>query len=150
MQAIFRLVEDDRLRAVDDAVGHFLAAMGRQAVHRPDIRAGQVEQGIVDGIAGERVAASLGLDLLAHRGPGVGVHDGRAGDDLARLPFAVGLSRKTRGIIRQNLWLSLGMVAVLVPATIAGLGIGPAVALHEGSTLVVVFNALRLLAYREG
>ena len=69
------------------------------------------------------------------------------GDDLAQLPFAVGLSRKTRGIIRQNLWLSLGMVAFLVPATILGLGIGPAVALHEGSTLVVVFNALRLLAY---
>ncbi len=70
-------------------------------------------------------------------------------DDLAQLPFAVGLSRKTRGIIRQNLWLSLGMVAFLVPATLFGLGIGPAVALHEGSTLVVVFNALRLLAYKE-
>jgi Cd2+/Zn2+-exporting ATPase len=70
-------------------------------------------------------------------------------DDLDKLPFAVGLSRTTRGIIRQNLWLSLGMVAVLVPATIFGLGIGPAVALHEGSTLVVVVNALRLLAYRE-
>ena len=69
-------------------------------------------------------------------------------DDLRHLPFAVGLSRKSRGIIRQNLWLSLGMVAFLVPATIFGLGIGPAVALHEGSTLVVVFNALRLLAYR--
>jgi Cd2+/Zn2+-exporting ATPase len=69
-------------------------------------------------------------------------------DDLRHLPFAVGLSRKTRGIIRQNLWMSLGMVAFLVPATIFGLGIGPAVALHEGSTLVVVFNALRLLAYR--
>ncbi len=69
-------------------------------------------------------------------------------DDLAQLPFAVGLSRKTRGIIRQNLWMSLGMVAFLVPATIFGLGIGPAVALHEGSTLVVVFNALRLLGYR--
>jgi len=70
-------------------------------------------------------------------------------DDLAKLPFAVGLSRQTRGIIRQNLWMSLGMVAFLVPATLLGLGIGPAVALHEGSTLVVVFNALRLLAYRE-
>ena len=70
-------------------------------------------------------------------------------DDLSRLPFAVGLSRKTRGIIRQNLWMSLGMVAFLVPATLFGLGIGPAVALHEGSTLVVVVNALRLLAYRE-
>ncbi|GAB5550195.1 MAG: heavy metal translocating P-type ATPase [Sandaracinaceae bacterium] len=70
-------------------------------------------------------------------------------DDLSKLPFAVGLSRKTRGIIRQNLWMSLGMVAFLVPATLFGLGIGPAVALHEGSTLVVVANALRLLAYKE-
>ena len=45
--------------------------------------------------------------------------------------------------------VSLGVVVVLVPATIFGLGIGPAVAAHEGSTLVVVANALRLLAYCE-
>ena len=70
-------------------------------------------------------------------------------DDLAHLPFAVGLSRRTKSIIRQNVFVSLGVVAVLVPATILGLGIGPAVAMHEGSTLVVVFNALRLLAYRD-
>src|SRR3546814_15640445 len=70
-------------------------------------------------------------------------------DDLAHLPFAVGLSRHTRGIIRQNVFVSLGVVAFLVPATILGLGIGPAVAMHEGSTLLVVFNALRLLAYRD-
>jgi len=65
-------------------------------------------------------------------------------DDLSRLPFAVGLSRQTSRIIRQNLWIALGMVVVLVPATIAGLTIGPAVVLHEGSTLLVVGNALRL------
>lgn len=69
-------------------------------------------------------------------------------DDLRALPFAVGLSRSARRIIQQNLWASLGMVAFLVPATIMGLaGIGAAVALHEGSTLLVVANALRLLAY---
>lgn len=69
-------------------------------------------------------------------------------DDLRALPFAVGLSRATRRIIRQNLWASLGMVAFLIPATIFGFaGIGIAVALHEGSTLIVVANALRLLAY---
>lgn len=68
-------------------------------------------------------------------------------DDLNHLPFAVGLSRQTSRIIRQNLWISLGMVAFLIPATIFGLRLGPAVVLHEGSTLVVVFNALRLLAY---
>ncbi|WP_255245780.1 heavy metal translocating P-type ATPase [Sphingobium sp. D43FB] len=70
-------------------------------------------------------------------------------DDLSHLPFAVGLSRSTRWVIRQNVFVSLGVVAILVPATILGLGIGPAVAMHEGSTLLVVFNALRLLAYRD-
>ena len=70
-------------------------------------------------------------------------------DDLSQLPFTVGLSRRTRAIILQNLIVSLGVVAFLVPATIFGLGIGPAVILHEGSTLLVVVNALRLLGYRD-
>jgi len=70
-------------------------------------------------------------------------------DDLSHLPFAVGLSRQTRSIILQNVVVSLGIVAILIPSTILGLGIGPAVAVHEGSTLLVVFNALRLLAYRD-
>lgn len=68
-------------------------------------------------------------------------------DDLSQLPFAVGLSRSTSRIIKQNLWVSLGVVAVLIPATILGLNIGTAVLFHEGSTLLVVVNALRLLAY---
>lgn len=70
-------------------------------------------------------------------------------DDLGTLPFAVGLSRATSRIIRQNLWVSLGVVVVLIPATLFGLGIGPAVLMHEGSTLVVVINALRLLGYND-
>jgi Cd2+/Zn2+-exporting ATPase len=69
-------------------------------------------------------------------------------DDLAQLPFAVGLSRSTSRIIKQNLYVSLGVVAVLIPATIFGLNIGTAVLFHEGSTLIVVLNALRLLAYK--
>jgi Cd2+/Zn2+-exporting ATPase len=72
------------------------------------------------------------------------------GDKLEILPFAIGLSRKAKGIIKQNLWISLGVVAILIPSTILGLaGIGIAVLIHEGSTLVVVFNALRLLAYKK-
>ncbi|PZR22343.1 MAG: heavy metal translocating P-type ATPase [Flavobacterium psychrophilum] len=71
------------------------------------------------------------------------------GDKLEGLPFAIGLSRKSRAIIKQNLWISLGVVAVLIPLTIAGVAsIGPAVIAHEGSTLIVVFNALRLLVYK--
>jgi len=68
-------------------------------------------------------------------------------DDLGQLPFAVGLSRSTSRIIKQNLFVSLGVVAVLIPATIFGLNIGTAVLFHEGSTVIVVVNALRLLAY---
>lgn len=71
------------------------------------------------------------------------------GDDLGRLPFIIGLSRATSRVIRQNLWISLGMVAILVPATLAGLQLGAAVVFHEGSTLMVVANALRLLVWRD-
>jgi Cd2+/Zn2+-exporting ATPase len=70
-------------------------------------------------------------------------------DKLSNLPFAIGLSRQAHRIIRQNLFISLGMVAILIPLTILGIAeMGPAVIGHEGSTLVVVFNALRLLTYK--
>ena len=70
-------------------------------------------------------------------------------DDLSKLPFAVALSRASRRLIRQNLWVSLGVVALLIPATLFGwAGIGLAVLIHEGSTIIVVVNALRLLAYK--
>ena len=72
------------------------------------------------------------------------------GDDLRLLPFAFGLGRQASRVIRQNLIASLGIVFVLLVATVTGLaGIGPAVVLHEGSTVLVVANALRLLRYRE-
>jgi Cd2+/Zn2+-exporting ATPase len=71
-------------------------------------------------------------------------------DRLDKLPFAIALSRQSRRIIKQNLWISLGVVAILLPLTILGIAtIGPAVIAHEGSTLVVVFNGLRLLAYKK-
>ncbi len=71
------------------------------------------------------------------------------GDDLSKLPFAVGLGRATRAIIQQNLFISLGVIALLVIASLTGwTGIGIAILFHEGSTIVVVLNALRLLGYR--
>lgn len=70
-------------------------------------------------------------------------------DKLNNLPFAIGLSKKAHRIIKQNLIISLGMVVILIPLTISGIAhIGPAVIGHEGSTILVVFNALRLLAYK--
>ena len=70
------------------------------------------------------------------------------GDDLSKLPFAVALSRQATTIIRQNLWISLGMVLILIPAGLLGLNLAAAVVFHEGSTVFVVLNALRLLAFR--
>ena len=69
-------------------------------------------------------------------------------DDLSKLPFAVALSRQARHIIQQNLVVSLGVIALLIPFSLFGIaGIGIAIIFHEGSTLVVVANALRLLGY---
>jgi len=94
----------------------------------------------------------------------VGIAMGAAGSDVAletadvalmsdkieNLPFVISLSRKSKNIIKQNLWISLGIVAVLIPSTLIGwASIGVAVAIHEGSTLIVVLNALRLLRYKE-
>jgi Zn2+/Cd2+-exporting ATPase len=72
------------------------------------------------------------------------------GNQLSKLPFAIGLGRASRAIIGQNLAISLGVIAVLVVASLAGwAAIGVAIVIHEGSTLAVVANALRLLGYRQ-
>jgi Cd2+/Zn2+-exporting ATPase len=71
------------------------------------------------------------------------------GDDLSKLPFAVGLGRATRAIIVQNLVISLGVITLLFITSLTGfVSIGIAIIFHEGSTLVVVMNALRLLRYK--
>lgn len=94
----------------------------------------------------------------------VGIAMGAAGSDVAletadvalmsdkieKLPFVIGLSRASKKIITQNIFISMGMVAILVPLTLLGIAkIGPAVIMHEGSTLLVVMNALRLLIYKQ-
>ena len=70
-------------------------------------------------------------------------------DDLGQLPFAVGLSRASRGVIRQNLAIALGVIGLLVLTSVFGvIQLSAAVVLHEGSTILVVLNALRLLRFR--
>ena len=67
-------------------------------------------------------------------------------DKLENFLAAFRLSRRARSIIRQNLFISLGTVVVLVTFALFGkipLTIG--VVGHEGSTVVVVMNSLRLL-----
>jgi Zn2+/Cd2+-exporting ATPase len=72
------------------------------------------------------------------------------GDELNKLPFAVGLGRATRRVVFQNLAISALVIAFLIVTSILGVvGIRLAIVFHEGSTLVVVANSLRLLAYRE-
>ncbi len=68
------------------------------------------------------------------------------GDNLRGLTEIIALSRRTSAIVRQNLVISLGISAVLVVAAIAGwAGVSEAIVLHEGSTLIVAFNGIRLL-----
>jgi Cd2+/Zn2+-exporting ATPase len=70
-------------------------------------------------------------------------------DDLSKLPYAAGLGRATRRIIHQNLLIAVGIIAALVILSLAGwAGIGTAILLHEGSTILVVLNALRLLRFQ--
>ncbi|MAS35471.1 MAG: cadmium-translocating P-type ATPase [Anaerolineaceae bacterium] len=70
-------------------------------------------------------------------------------DDLSKLPFAVGLSRASKRIIQQNLGISLGVIGLLIVSSVIGVvQLSGAVILHEGSTILVVLNALRLLGYR--
>jgi Cd2+/Zn2+-exporting ATPase len=70
-------------------------------------------------------------------------------DKIENVEHAVILSRRARSIIRQNIVISLGVILLLVTSALAqkiNLTIG--VLGHEGSTVIVVLNALRLLAFR--
>ncbi len=67
-------------------------------------------------------------------------------EDLTLLPWLISKARKTHAIIKQNLTLSLGVI--LLATTPALLGLVPlwaAVLLHEGGTVLVGLNSLRLL-----
>ncbi len=76
--------------------------------------------------------------------------------DLSKLPFAIDLSRRGARIVRQNVVFSVGVIITLVLATILlplflpgfRLPLPLGVVGHEGSTLIVVANGLRMLALR--
>ncbi|WP_433873144.1 heavy metal translocating P-type ATPase [Saccharopolyspora sp. CA-218241] len=67
-------------------------------------------------------------------------------DDLAALPAAIALSRRARRVVQANLALAGTMIAVLVVWDLVGtLPMPLGVAGHEGSTILVALNGLRLL-----
>jgi Zn2+/Cd2+-exporting ATPase len=77
-------------------------------------------------------------------------------DELNKLPFMLDLSRRAERIVRQNLIFSIGVIVTLVSLTIVVPIFIPGFVMplplgvvgHEGSTLIVVSNGLRLLAVR--
>jgi Cd2+/Zn2+-exporting ATPase len=70
-------------------------------------------------------------------------------DDLAGLAYAKRLAVRTQRVVWQNIIFALGVVVVLVLLTLTiGVPLPLGVVGHEGSTILVVLNGLRLLAYR--
>jgi len=89
------------------------------------------------------------------------------GDDLSALPYAVGLARHARRVVFQNIAIASAVMLALVTLVFFGhhlpfalpawmlsdrgdLGLPFAVSGHEGSTVVVILNGLRLLGERRG
>ena len=71
-------------------------------------------------------------------------------DDLSKIPYVIGLSRQTRRTLWQNLVFAVGVIGVLIAAVLGvGLALPLSVIGHEGSTVLVSLNGLRLLAYGE-
>jgi Cd2+/Zn2+-exporting ATPase len=70
-------------------------------------------------------------------------------DDLGRLATAVELGRRTRAIIVQNLTFSIAVIVALVTVSLGwGVPLAWGVVGHEGSTVLVVLNSLRLLTFK--
>ncbi|MBO1308598.1 heavy metal translocating P-type ATPase [Enterococcus sp. 669A] len=67
-------------------------------------------------------------------------------NDLSKLVYAHKLSKKMNKVTWQNIWFSMFVVVVLVVLNFLGkMDITFGVILHEGSTIVVILNALRML-----
>ena len=71
-------------------------------------------------------------------------------DDLGKIPYLLRLSRRTRRTLAVNIAISLGAIVVMVTTIlVGGLALPLAVVGHEGSTVLVSLNGLRLLGARD-
>ncbi|CAG0998293.1 partial putative cadmium-transporting ATPase, partial [Anaerolineae bacterium] len=71
--------------------------------------------------------------------------------DLSKIPYAIALSKRARRVVIQNLVLSMSVIVVLVISALlpfVHLPLPLGVVGHEGSTVIVVLNGLRLLAFK--
>jgi Cd2+/Zn2+-exporting ATPase len=67
-------------------------------------------------------------------------------DDLPRIPWLVGHSRRALGVIRMNIALSISIKLIFVALTLFGFAsLWAAIAADMGASLLVIFNGLRLL-----
>lgn len=69
-------------------------------------------------------------------------------EDLTRIPFSIRLSKKMRGIIKQNIIFALSVILILILSNLfQSINLPLGVVGHEGSTILVIVNGLRLLGF---